>query len=177
MACVYLKLSTDYADALFSFISGAAMANAYGGALAYGLSHIKASLDPWQILFIIESLPTCLMAIVVYFYLADSLAATTFLTEREKHIAAASVARNREADPDRKSGFHIKEGLLAFKEPKGTSHPASPWQWKVTDTLDLAYIPGIMYFSINVSFASLPLFVLTIIAQMGTFSKIQSNGP
>jgi MFS family permease len=39
-----------------------------------------------------------------------------------------------------------------------------------------AYIPGIMYFSINVSFASLPLFVPTIISQMGSFSKIQSNG-
>jgi hypothetical protein len=39
-----------------------------------------------------------------------------------------------------------------------------------------AYIPGIMYFSINVSFASLPLFVPTIISEMGIFSKIQSNG-
>ncbi len=33
-----------------------------------------------------------------------------------------------------------------------------------------------MYFSINVSFASLPLFVPTIISEMGSFSKIQSNG-
>lgn len=33
-----------------------------------------------------------------------------------------------------------------------------------------------MYFSINVSFASLPLFVPTIISQMGSFTKIQSNG-
>ena len=33
-----------------------------------------------------------------------------------------------------------------------------------------------MYFSINVSFASLPLFVPTIISEMGSFTKIQSNG-
>jgi MFS family permease len=33
-----------------------------------------------------------------------------------------------------------------------------------------------MYFSINVSFASLPLFVPTIISEMGTFSKIEANG-
>ena len=33
-----------------------------------------------------------------------------------------------------------------------------------------------MYFSCNVSFASLPLFVPTIISQIGVFSQIQSNG-
>ena len=33
-----------------------------------------------------------------------------------------------------------------------------------------------MYFSINVSFASLPLFVPTIISDLGAFTKIQSNG-
>src|ERR1700761_6882323 len=35
------------------FISGAAAANAYGSALAYGISQIKGSLAPWKILFII----------------------------------------------------------------------------------------------------------------------------
>lgn len=33
-----------------------------------------------------------------------------------------------------------------------------------------------MYFGCNVSFASLPLFVPTIIAEIGTFSRIQANG-
>lgn len=33
-----------------------------------------------------------------------------------------------------------------------------------------------MNFSVNVSFASLPLFVPTIISQMGSFSQLQSNG-
>ena len=41
---------------------------------------------------------------------------------------------------------------------------------------DSGYLPGIMYFSCNVSFASLPLFVPTIIAEIGAFSRIQSNG-
>lgn len=103
------------------FISGAAFANAYGGALAYGLSQIKGSIAPWKLLFIIEGIPTCLLAGFAWFFLPDSLAATKFLTEREKQIAAAAVARNQEADPDRVGGFHLKELLLAFKEPKGKS--------------------------------------------------------
>ena len=95
------------------------MANAYGGALAYALSHINGSIAPWKILFIIEGIPTCIVAGFAWFYLPDSLAKTRFLTDREKQIAAAAVARNQEADPDRKSGFHWKEVFLAFKEPKG----------------------------------------------------------
>ncbi|ETN39316.1 uncharacterized protein HMPREF1541_05539 [Cyphellophora europaea CBS 101466] len=139
------------------FISGAAMANAYGGALAYGISQIHGSIAPWQILFIIEGLPTVCIAFVAWFILPDSLAQCKFLSDREKQIASQAVARNQQADPDRKSGFKFKQLLAAFKDPK-------------------SYIPGIMYFSCNVSFASLPLFVPTIISGLGVFTKIQSNG-
>jgi len=39
------------------FVSGAALANAYGSALAYGITQIKGTLAPWKILFLIEGLP------------------------------------------------------------------------------------------------------------------------
>jgi len=39
-----------------------------------------------------------------------------------------------------------------------------------------SYIPAAIYFSINVSYASLPLFVPTIISELGIFSVIQSQG-
>lgn len=38
------------------------------------------------------------------------------------------------------------------------------------------YIPGLIYFCINICFASLPLFVPTIISEMGAFTSIQANG-
>jgi hypothetical protein len=40
----------------------------------------------------------------------------------------------------------------------------------------LGYIPGLMYFSCNVCFGSLPLFIPTIISEMGTFDHQASNG-
>lgn len=43
-------------------------------------------------------------------------------------------------------------------------------------TFATGYLPGLCYFGCNVCFASLPLFVPTIISQMGAFSTIQSNG-
>jgi len=138
------------------FIAGAAMANAYGGALAYGLSQIKHSIAPWKLLFIIEGVPTILLAGVTWFWLPDNIAKARFLSPREKQIASIFVARNQQADPEGK-GFKLKECLQAFKEPK-------------------SFIPGMMYFGCNVSYASLPLFVPTIISQMGKFSSITSNG-
>jgi len=139
------------------FIAGSAMANAYGGVLAYGLSHIKDSVAPWKLLFIIEGIPTVLLAGVTWWWLPDNIHSTRFLTERQKQIASIFVARNQQADPSGKGGFKWKECLLAFKEPK-------------------SFIPALMYFGFNVSFASLPLFVPTIISQMGSFNKVAANG-
>ncbi|KAK4547753.1 hypothetical protein LTR36_000711 [Oleoguttula mirabilis] len=139
------------------FISGAAMANAYGGALAYGITQITGSLAPWKILFLIEGLPTCVFAIVVWFYLPDSVRQAKFLNEREQAVALHFVARNQRVDVGKEQGLVFKEVLAGLKDPK-------------------SFIPGLCYFGCNVSFASLPLFVPTIISGMGSFSKVQSNG-
>ncbi|KAK4620016.1 MFS transporter prlL [Fulvia fulva] len=139
------------------FISGAAMANAYGGALAYGISQIKGSLAPWKILFLIEGLPTCAFAAVAWWFLPDSISSAPFLNEREKQVALHFVARNQRLDVGKERGVRFREMMEVFKDPK-------------------SFLPGIMYFGCNVSFASLPLFVPTIIAEMGSFTRIQSNG-
>lgn len=139
------------------FVAGSAMANCYGGVLAYGLSHIKNSIAPWKLLFIIEGIPTVLLAAVTWYWLPDNIQTTRFLNEREKQIASVFVSRNQQADPSGKGGFSWKECLLAFKEPK-------------------SLLPGLMYFGFNVSFGSLPLFVPTIISQMGSFTRVEANG-
>jgi len=105
------------------FISGAAMANAYGGALAYGISQIRGSVAPWKLLFIIEGIPTCLLAFVIFFTIPDSINSAKFLTEREKAVANSFVARNQKTDQNHKTGLRVKELLEAFKDPKGTHLP------------------------------------------------------
>lgn len=100
------------------FISGAAMANAYGSALAYGLSQIHGSIAPWQILFIIEGLPTCVIAVVVWFFLPDSIEEAKFLNKREKEIALRFVSRNQKLDIGEKSGIRLREVFEAIKDPK-----------------------------------------------------------
>ncbi|KAK3071789.1 hypothetical protein LTR53_008027 [Teratosphaeriaceae sp. CCFEE 6253] len=139
------------------FISGAAMANAYGGALAYGITQIKGSIAPWQILFIIEGLPTCVFAIFAFYLLPDGITSAKFLTERDKQVALHFVARNQRLDVGKQQGLRFNEVLEGIRDPK-------------------SWIPGLCYFGCNVSYASLPLFVPTIIAETGTWTKAQSNG-
>ncbi|KAF2769581.1 MFS general substrate transporter [Teratosphaeria nubilosa] len=139
------------------FISGAAMANVYGGILAYGITQIKGSLAPWKILFLIEGIPTCFVALAAWFFLPDGITQAKFLTEREKEVALHFVARNQKLDVGKQQGIRVKELLAGIRDPK-------------------SFLPGLMYFGCNVSFASLPLFVPTIIEGLGHWTSAQSNG-
>ena len=56
------------------FLSGSAAANAYGGVLAYGISQARGAIAPWRTLFIVEGIPTCLLAIVTLWFTATCLA-------------------------------------------------------------------------------------------------------
>lgn len=129
------------------FISGAAIANAYGGVLAYGISQIRGSIAPWQILFIIEGLPTIVFAGITWWVLPDSLSTSPFLSEREKEVALYMVSKDQKVDV-KERGVKWSELLDALLDVKS---------WAV----------ALMYFGCNVSFASLPLFLPTIISEMG----------
>lgn len=68
------------------FLSGSALANAYSGALAYGITQEKSHVAPWRILFIVEGVPTCLLAILAWFWFPDKPGDAWFLTERQREI-------------------------------------------------------------------------------------------
>lgn len=154
------------------FLSGSALANVYGGALAYGISQARGAIAPWRILFLVEGipsvssllcskltlfagLPTIALAVVAYFWIPDGPATAKFLTERDREIAIElSLRQPGDRDNDK---FQWKQALGALLD------------WR-------SYIPPLCYFGCNVCFASLPLFIPTIISEMGVFTQIQSNG-
>lgn len=153
------------------FLSGAALANAYGGALAYGLSHIHSNVSNWRFLFIIEGVPTVLLAAVAWFFLPDAPGKARFLNEREKLIAQ-DFAQSQPGDFEH-DGLNVSQLLDAFKDYRSESiHLYS--DARVLTSSD--YLFALMNFSTNVSFASLPLFLPTIISELGTFSALTSNG-
>jgi MFS family permease len=99
------------------FLAGSAAANAYGGVLAYGLSHITSGIEPWRLLFILEGVPTCLMAIVLFFRMPDSPGTAKFLNEEEREVATARALRQPHA-PAGKKGLDLKSLFAAFKDYK-----------------------------------------------------------
>ncbi|KAF4498531.1 nicotinamide mononucleotide permease [Fusarium agapanthi] len=139
------------------FLSGSALANAYGGVLGYAILGIRGSVAPWRCLFLIEGLPVWIVAILAWFYLPDDLLSAKFLTDREKEVAWQCVGRGQTVDPEGAGGVSWAEWRSAFLD------------WR-------SYVPGLMYFSCNVCFGSLPLFIPTIISEMGTFNHQESNG-
>lgn len=104
------------------FLSGSALANAYGGALGYAILKIKSHLDSWRILFLVEGLPTYIMVIVAFFLLPDDLTKANFLNEREKAVAIHCIKRGQIADTEHHAGVRWKELRSAFTDWRSMAH-------------------------------------------------------
>ncbi|KAJ5815476.1 Major facilitator superfamily domain general substrate transporter [Penicillium riverlandense] len=137
------------------FLSAAPLANTFAGALAYGITSGYPALAKWRVLFLVEGLPVCAAAILAWFFVPDSPATAKFLTEEEKQVARARALQ--------KTGESEEEGKVQWKELLHTLADAKAW------------FTALMYFSCNVSFSSLPVFLPTILYQMG-FTAIDAQG-
>ncbi|RDW77925.1 hypothetical protein BP5796_05777 [Coleophoma crateriformis] len=140
------------------FLSAAPLATCFAGALAYGIT--SGSGHPvanWRLLFLVEGLPTIVAGMVTFFILPDSPEKASFLTAEEKLVAKARGVRQ-----------------VGDEE----AHRVGNIQWRDVGgaLLDVKnYFTALMYFSCNVSFSSLPVFLPTILSEMG-FSAINAQG-
>lgn len=97
------------------FLSGSAAANAYGGALAYGISQARGSIGPWRILFIVEGIPTCILAVVAWFFLPDDPHSARFLNDREREIAV-DLSMRQPGDRTGNKGIQWKQVLGGLRD-------------------------------------------------------------
>ncbi|KAK0641096.1 major facilitator superfamily transporter [Cercophora newfieldiana] len=139
------------------FLSAAPLATTFAGALAYGITSAHTSITSWRLLFLVEGLPTLVLGVALYFLLPDSPSAATFLTPSEKRVAAArAILQSGSSNTSRQGGLSLSEALAAFRSPQ-------------------TWIQPLMYFSCNVSFASLPVFLPAILTGMG-YSSVNAQG-
>jgi MFS family permease len=139
------------------FLSAAPFATCFAGALAYGITSGHSALTNWKLLFLVEGLPSILMAFVAWFFLPDSPEKARFLDAEEKEVARARAIRQvGQESGDRVGGINFKEVGLALIDIKN-------------------WLTALMYFSCNVSFSSLPVFLPTILTGMG-FTSIHAQG-
>ena len=89
----FFYLRQEIGSRIGFFLSMAPLASTFSGALAYGITSGHPSLASWRLLFLVEGLPTILMAPITYYLMPDSTASARFLTEEEKVVARARGVR------------------------------------------------------------------------------------
>ncbi|KAF2233501.1 MFS general substrate transporter [Viridothelium virens] len=137
------------------FVAAAPLAATFSGALAYGITSGHTSLAPWRLLFLVEGLATIVMVPFGWFFIPDSPDKARFLTSEEKQIVKARTVR-QVGVAERTGRVSLKEFGIGFID------------WT-------AWFNALMYFGTNVSFSSLPLYLPTILKDMG-YTSINAQG-
>lgn len=163
----YLSLfyrNEELASRVGIFISAAPLATTFASSLAWLITWIGEKTQiwaPWRLLFLVEGFPSVLVAYWVWNSLPDGPREARFLTVREKHIATSrlqegtsgQVGTNEKLANTHNPKLNIQEIIAALKDPK-------------------CYLTAMMFFSINVAFSSMPVFLPTIIKEMGWSSSM-----
>lgn len=78
----------------YLFVS-AALAGAFGGLLAYAIGFMDglAGLSGWRWIFIIEGIPTVILGVICWFFLADDPDTAYYLNDEEKELVLLRRAR------------------------------------------------------------------------------------
>ncbi|KAH9929023.1 MFS general substrate transporter [Epithele typhae] len=129
---------------------------AIGGLLAFGLVRAHTPLlKGWQFLFLIEAIPTLIMAVALLFFLPSFPFASSFLSPRERAIAQARL--NRDHRPTSHGGMTGWEGFKAIVN--------DPHSWMLV----------VVYTSFNMGVATISYFLPTLIKELG-FDSLSSQG-
>ncbi|KAL1845053.1 hypothetical protein VTK73DRAFT_1216 [Phialemonium thermophilum] len=127
-------------------LASATLAGAFGGAIAYGIGHMNRTqgLSAWRWLFILEGIPSCVSAVVVFFVLPDY--PEEWLRGRDRDIALHRL--------------HV--------EGSKSHHRSMTWHdVKTTLTDGRLYGHYLIYFCVSVPFSSLSLFTPSITSGLG----------
>jgi sugar phosphate permease len=127
-------------------LASATLAGAFGGAIAYGIGHMNGAggLSAWRWLFIIEGAPSCLSALLVWFFLPDY--PEEHLKGRQRELALARL---------RVEGSKAHHRTMTWEDVRSTLT-----DWRL-------YGHYLIYFGVSVPFSSLSLFTPTIVAGLG----------
>ncbi|ORY82359.1 major facilitator superfamily domain-containing protein [Leucosporidium creatinivorum] len=140
-------LPTEQSKRIGAFIGAGSMAGAFGGLISYGVSSIKhAKIDQWRILFLIEGIPSFVLAIVVFLCLPSRPETTKYLTEDQRTLACTRL--NAVRRPEGATGVDWKAVRHAFLD------------WKT-------YTMAVMYSCMNLGLGSVSGFLPTIIKGLG----------
>ncbi|CAN9229494.1 unnamed protein product [Alternaria alternata] len=148
------------------FISASPLSASFAGALAYLITKVgeHGPLSPWRLLFLLEGFPSVLIAVWAWDFVPDGPGSAKWLSPRQREIAVMRLRSEKESkDQDeekyqsgRRGRVNFHEVLQTLKDPK-------------------SYLTALMFFSCNVAFSSMPVFLPTVIRDMG-WESITAQG-
>ncbi|KAL9603647.1 MAG: hypothetical protein Q9179_002134 [Wetmoreana sp. 5 TL-2023] len=141
------------------FISAAPLATSFTSSLAWLITKLsqRLAVAPWRMLFLAEGLPSVVVSVFVWYHIPNSPGEAKYLSKRERRIAVSRVEQGKSKVEHEKGDrkFRWNEIQEALKDPK-------------------CYLTAAMFCSCNVAFSSLPVFLPTIINDMG-YSPLRSQ--
>ncbi|ORY28949.1 major facilitator superfamily domain-containing protein [Naematelia encephala] len=144
----------DLAKRVGLFISSGALAGAFGGLIAFGISSVeRTSIKQWQILFLIEGVPSVILATATWFFMPNRPESTRYLNEEERELCLRRLGRSISVESQ--PGIAWKGVIRCVKD------------WKV-------YLMAVMYSCMNLTLASVGGFLPTIVKGFG-YSNAQAQ--
>ncbi|GAA5861871.1 hypothetical protein JCM1840_006860 [Sporobolomyces johnsonii] len=129
------------------FISAGSLAGAFSGLISYGVNKIvDPAIPQWRILFLIEGLPSFLLAVIVFFFLPSRPDKSRFLNEEERTLACTRLNAENSLEAD--NGIDWKAVRYTLTD------------WKT-------YVISIAYSAMNLNLGSVSGFLPTIVKGLG----------
>ncbi|KAG4413696.1 hypothetical protein IFR04_013165 [Cadophora malorum] len=132
------------------FISAAPLATSFASTLAWAIVKLGSNgpIAPWRLLFLLEGFPSVLVAVIAWHTIPDSPDSAHYLTRREKKVARLRLRKDKDPNSALGKGLNLREMLATIVDPK-------------------SYLTAFMFFFTNMAFSSMPVFLPTIIHEMG----------
>ncbi|KAL9072975.1 MAG: hypothetical protein Q9161_003197 [Pseudevernia consocians] len=139
------------------FISAAPLATSFASSLAWVITKIgnRIPIADWRLLFLVEGFPSIVVSVFVFLYIPDNPETARYLTRREQKVAELRLRKETAGKEAGKGGLMWSEIRETLIDPK-------------------SYLTAAMFFCSNVAFSSLPVFLPTIIKEMG-YSALASQ--
>ncbi|KAJ8611694.1 hypothetical protein MRB53_037805 [Persea americana] len=103
-------------------VSAAPLASSFAGTLAYLITRFGeyTPFAPWRLLFLVEGLPSVLIAVLCYHTVADSAGTAKFLTPRERKIATRRLQTDHASEQDVKASKRSGVRSIDWREMRQT---------------------------------------------------------
>lgn len=151
------------------FISAAPLATSFASSLAYLIVKFSSDgpISPWRTLFLVEGFPSVIVAVFAWFYIPDSPGRARFLSRRQRLVAQQRLEENMvDYQPSSGSRFNWREIVKTASDPKAYMAAVRTTSTSITNLPErLIIFLQVMYFSCNVAFSSMPVFLPTIIQE------------